>query len=56
MSFTDVFVINIFHEKVHISQLVLFATWFIRVLYVSDFSNVLGDRTFIKLIADLNKL
>ena len=56
VNFTAVFIINIFHEKVYISQFDLFATWFIRVLYVTNFSNLSGDWTFIKLTANLNKL
>ena len=38
VNFTVILVISIFHEKVYISQVDLFATWFICVLYMIDFS------------------
>ena len=56
VNFTAAFVINMFHKKVYKSQFVLFATWFIRALYLTDFSNLSGDWIFIKLTASLNKL
>ena len=40
MNFTVILVISIFHEKVYISQVDLFATWFICVLYMIDFQSL----------------
>ena len=56
INFTAVFVVNIFHEKVYISQFLFFAAWFICLLYVIVFSNLAEDGAFIKFIAHLNKL
>ena len=47
---------NIFHEKVYISQFVLYATWFIHVLKVIDFSQFSRDWTFIKFIASFKQV